>query len=195
LRPGDFVKQEREQLEARCATAKGGMTFRDALEMYTYKQQLDGNPAPKPSAKLYRQKCIGSLLNSWPGLLETDLRKVSERDCLRWAAKFGQDYSPSVYNIGSFPRVRWRLEDRLCTDPVGPVTRQELRPLSRLPIRCRPRTRTLTLWFGVTSCLQSILSKLTQSPEQIVMVRRAISETLLRRVEESWRLIQVLTGA
>ena len=38
------------------------------------KQRLVDNPRLKPGAKLYREKCIATLLGTWPGLLETDIR-------------------------------------------------------------------------------------------------------------------------
>jgi integrase len=96
LRLGDFVKQERGQLEARVEAGKGRMTFGGALEIY--QKQLEANIGLKPSAKLYRQKCIEALLRAWSGLKEKDIRKISERDCLHWAGQFGRDYSPSVFN-------------------------------------------------------------------------------------------------
>ena len=96
LRLGDLVKTERTGLESRSSAARGKMTFGDALAIY--KERLTGNPALKTNAKLYRQKCIDALVKSWPGLLETDVRKISERDCLTWAASFGNKYSAGVYN-------------------------------------------------------------------------------------------------
>ncbi len=96
LRLGDLVKEERQKLEARADAARGKMSFTDALEVY--KQRLEGNAALKPSAKLYRRKCIEALVRSWSGLAQIDVRKISERDCLQWASRFAQNYSASVYN-------------------------------------------------------------------------------------------------
>jgi integrase len=105
LRLGDLIKEERENLEARATSTLSKMTFGDATE--SYRQQLEANPALKPSAKLYRRKCIDALLKSWPGLSDIDVRKISERDCRRWAASFNQDYSPSVYNntVGTLRQI------------------------------------------------------------------------------------------
>ena len=96
MRLGDLVKHERSRLEARASAAKGKITFGDALRIFTV--QSEGNLSLKPSAKLYRRKCVAALVRSWPGLLAADVRKISERDCLNWAAAFGQKYSASVYN-------------------------------------------------------------------------------------------------
>jgi len=105
LRLGDFVKVERRQAEARVETAKGKMTFGEVLA--TYQKQVESNVGLKPSAKVYRQKCIEALVRSWPGLVENDVRKISERDCLHWAADFGKRYSPSVFNntVGTLRQV------------------------------------------------------------------------------------------
>jgi len=43
LRLTDFVKEERENLEARAEATKGRMTFAEALAIY--RAQLEGNPA------------------------------------------------------------------------------------------------------------------------------------------------------
>jgi integrase len=96
LRLSDLLKAERQGVESRASVSKGKMTFGDALGIYA--SRLEAKVELKPSAKLYRQKCIEALVRSWPGLREMDVRKVSERECLNWAARFGAKYSPSVYN-------------------------------------------------------------------------------------------------
>ncbi len=105
LRLGDLVKQERGARESRVEASKGRMTFNDALE--TYQQRLEGNAALKPSAKLYRRKCIAALLKTWPDLGASDVRKISERQCEHWAEKFAQNYSAGVYNntVGTLRHV------------------------------------------------------------------------------------------
>jgi integrase len=105
LRLTDLVKEEREKLEARAEATKGRMTFGEALGIY--RERLEGNPAIKPSAKLYRRKCIDALLKSWPELEAKDVKRISERECLAWAARFAQAYSPSVYNntVGTLRQI------------------------------------------------------------------------------------------
>ena len=65
------MKVERGQLEARVEAGKGRMTFGGALEIY--QKQLEANVSLKPSAKLYRQKCIEALIRTWSGLKEKDV--------------------------------------------------------------------------------------------------------------------------
>lgn len=105
LRLSDLIKEERGKLQARAEATKGRMTFGEALELY--RCQLEGNPALKPTSKLYRRKCIEALVKSWPELKELDVKRISERDCLAWASRFARSYSPSVYNntVGTLRQV------------------------------------------------------------------------------------------
>lgn len=105
LRLNDLTKEERENLEARAEAARGRMAFSEALSLY--RTQLEANPALKPNSKLYRRKCIDALLKSWPGIEELDVKRISERDCLSWAARFAKVYSPSVYNntVGTLRQI------------------------------------------------------------------------------------------
>jgi hypothetical protein len=61
LRLGDFLKEENHRAEANKATIQGKMTFGDAVVIC--RQQLQHSQHLKPSAKLYREKCISALLN------------------------------------------------------------------------------------------------------------------------------------
>jgi integrase len=96
LRLGDFLKEENHRAEATQATVRGKMTFGDALVIY--RQQLKDAQHLKPNAKLYREKCIKALLKSWQGLEATDVRKITASDCREWAARFGHEYSATVFN-------------------------------------------------------------------------------------------------
>lgn len=105
LRLNDLTKEERENLEARAEAARGRMAFSEALGLY--RTQLEANPALKPNSKLYRRKCIDALLKSWPGIEELNAKRISERDCLSWAARFAKVYSPPVYNntVGTLRQI------------------------------------------------------------------------------------------
>jgi integrase len=105
LRVGDLLKQERSRLEARAEASKGKMTFGNALGIYG--KQVEANAGLKKRSILYRQRCIECLVRSWPGLTEKDVRKISERDCQQWAARFAGQYSAGVYNntVGTLRHV------------------------------------------------------------------------------------------
>jgi integrase len=138
LRLADLVKQHRENHEARAEASKGRMTFNDALQVY--RQRLEANTALKPSAKLYRRKCIEALLKSWPTLAGMDVRKISERECIEWAEKFAQDYSAGVYNntVGTLRHV---LDIAIAAgarygNPAGKIAKAKVRPkVLKLPER------------------------------------------------------------
>ena len=49
---------------------------------------------------------------SWPSLFETDVRKVSERDCENWLIRFQQQYAPTVVNNSIGTGTRWGLTTR-----------------------------------------------------------------------------------
>jgi hypothetical protein len=52
----------------------------------------------KTRSKDYRELMIDFIRRSWPSLSETDVRKVSPRDCELWLSRYQQRYSPSVIN-------------------------------------------------------------------------------------------------
>lgn len=95
-RLADLVRESREMAEGQRASMSGKMLFGDAVDIY--EQRLKADQRLKPNSKHYRLRLIQALLKSWPGLKLTDLRKISESDCMEWAAKFGKEYSSTVYN-------------------------------------------------------------------------------------------------
>ena len=105
IRLADVVQEKRKSAEAEKVATNGKMTFGDALGLY--RENLVSNRRLKPSAKLYREKSIQALCKTWSGLETTDVRRISEKDCLEWAARFGEQYSPSVYNntVGTLRHV------------------------------------------------------------------------------------------
>jgi integrase len=105
LRLGELVKDERAKREARVEVSRGRMRFGDAVAIHL--KQVEGNVGLKPNGKLYRKRCAEALVRSWPGLLDKDVHKISERDCLHWAAEFGKRYSASVFNntVGSLRQI------------------------------------------------------------------------------------------
>jgi integrase len=78
------------------AGAKKVLTFGDALEDYRY--AVDAAVDKKGASKDYREQTIVALLRLWPGLPETDARKITERDCLGWGKRCAAVYSASRYN-------------------------------------------------------------------------------------------------
>jgi integrase len=105
LRLADLTKEQRQLAETQASAARGKMNFGDALTIY--KQRLQDAQHLKPNAKRYRENTIVALLKSWTNLENLDIRKISESDCLDWAARFGKDYAPSFFNntVGTLRQV------------------------------------------------------------------------------------------
>jgi hypothetical protein len=96
LRLSDFIKEKQEEMGDDSAARSGKMTVGDALAIF--RQRLDGKQDLQDGAKVYRRECIQALVKSWPGLEAKPVGKVSKDDCLAWASRFANYYSPSVYN-------------------------------------------------------------------------------------------------
>ena len=130
LRLADFVRAERERIEVRASTASGKLTFGQARRIFL--ERLDGNAALKPAAKLYRRKCAEALVKTWPDLDATDVRKISEHDCLDWAARFGAKYSPSVFNntVGTLRQILALAvaQGARYGNPASTIKKQKIRP-------------------------------------------------------------------
>jgi len=96
LRLSDLEKTERQRIEIQGAVTSGNMRFGEALEIF--KGRLLNNGALKPRTKEFRRERIVALLNSWPGLEQTEVRKITKQDCLAWAAAYGSKASPQCVN-------------------------------------------------------------------------------------------------
>jgi integrase len=76
----DFISDERES-----ATAEQ-YTFKECR--LRYEAQIDTDPTLKPVSKRYRKFCAAALLKSWPKIDDERADKITEDDCLGWAARF-----------------------------------------------------------------------------------------------------------
>jgi integrase len=101
----DKIREYRSRHESLNAVAGGKMIVGDAVQVYL--QKVRANMSLKPNSKDYREKTVDFIHRSWPSLFETDVRKVSERDCENWLMRFQQQYAPSVVNnsIGTLRAV------------------------------------------------------------------------------------------
>ena len=96
LRLGDLEKVERQRVEIQGAVQNGNMRFGDALTIF--RGRLQNDAALKSRTKEFRKERISALLKSWPGLEQTEIRKISKPDCLAWAAEYSTDASPACVN-------------------------------------------------------------------------------------------------
>jgi integrase len=137
LRLADFIKEQRQGAERDREITAGKMTFGDALAIY--RKRLVDNPRLKPSAKLYREKCIIAMLGSLPpGIANLDVRLFNKSDCRCWAGSLlkprkrtGRPYSASIYNnlVGTLRGVFEIAIEKgaLYRNPANTISKQKLR--------------------------------------------------------------------
>lgn len=92
----DTLRDHRSKIESLTAFAEGKMTVGNAADVYL--QKVRASISLKPRSKDYRELMIDFIRRSWSSLFETDVRKVSPRDCELWLSRYQQRYSPSVIN-------------------------------------------------------------------------------------------------
>lgn len=96
LRLADLEKSERQRVEIQGAVANGNLRFGDALAMFRARLHNDGSL--KSRTKEFREERISSLLRSWPGLEQIEIRKITKQDCLTWAASYAAKVSAVCVN-------------------------------------------------------------------------------------------------
>ena len=72
------------------------MTFGEAAEIHL--RNLDENLGIKPGTRHYWRQRLAALVKSWPGLNETEIRKITHTDCKKWASAYVKTASPTNYN-------------------------------------------------------------------------------------------------
>src|SRR2546428_14125289 len=91
------------------------MTFGQAAKIHL--QNLDDNPRLKPRTRDYWRQRLVALTKSWEGLKETEVRKITQRDCKRGAGKSARKASLANYT-NTIALLRQAL--------AGPVDRRGL---------------------------------------------------------------------
>jgi integrase len=129
-RLAEFVKDHRKRL------GNGGenspkMTFDQAAKMHL--QNLDDNPRLKPRTRDYWRQRLVALTKSWEGLNETEVRKITQSDCKRWAGKYARKVSPTNYN-NTIALLRQVLS---CAVDAGVIYANVAAALKRVTIRSK----------------------------------------------------------
>jgi integrase len=96
LRLGDVLDAEHRAIAPSQTKIIGKMTFGDALGIFRERQKHATDI--KEGTKAYNERAACDLLKTWPGLEQTDVKRITKFDCLEWRAKFGKMYSPTVIN-------------------------------------------------------------------------------------------------
>lgn len=128
------LNDEIHKLRARAASAMavrtGKMRVADAVAIY--REPLEADAHIKQSTKKYYEQVLTALLRSWPSLSETDVQRLSERDCKDWASKIFREFSGTRAN-NTLMVLRNVLEiaveaGSLYSNPARALGRAKLRP-------------------------------------------------------------------
>ncbi|HME89671.1 MAG TPA: site-specific integrase [Chthoniobacterales bacterium] len=126
----EFVKDHRRRLGGGGENS-AKMTFDQAAKIHL--QNLDDNPRLKPRTRDYWRQRLVALTRSWEGLNETEVRKITQNDCKRWAGKYASTASPTNYN-NTIALLRQVLN---CAVDAGVIYANPAAALKRVTIRCK----------------------------------------------------------
>jgi integrase len=93
----EFLKEHRERVSNNGnGEVSAKMTFGEAAAIHL--RNLDDNLSIKSSTRNYYQECLVALQKSWPGLNETEIRRITKGNCKEWARAYRKEVSPTRYN-------------------------------------------------------------------------------------------------
>ena len=92
----EFLKEHRERVSNGNGEVSAKMTVGEAAVIHL--RNLDDNLRIKPRTRDYWRECLAALQKSWPGLSETEIRKITQTDCKEWARAYGKTVSATRYN-------------------------------------------------------------------------------------------------
>src|SRR5205814_3113432 len=92
----EFLKEHRKRTSNGNGEVSAKMTFGEAAT--THLRNLDDNLSIKPRTRDYWREVLLALGKSWPGLNETQVRKIGQSDCKKWARAYAKTASPTRYN-------------------------------------------------------------------------------------------------
>jgi integrase len=92
----EFLKDHRLRRKNANGEASPKMTFGEAAAVHL--RNLDDNLRIKSRTRAYWREVLAALLKSWPGLNETEVRKITQTDCKKWATAYAKEASPTRYN-------------------------------------------------------------------------------------------------
>jgi integrase len=93
-----FLKEHRERRSNGNGNGEvsAKMTLGEAAAVHL--RNLDDNLSIKPRTRDYWREVLAALIKSWSGLNETEVRKISQVDCKKWASAYAKAASPTRYN-------------------------------------------------------------------------------------------------
>ena len=92
----EFLKDHRQRRNNSRDEVSAKMTFGEAAAIHL--RDLDDNLSIKPGTRYYWRQRLAALSKSWPGLNETEVRKITPTNCKKWASTYAKTASPTNYN-------------------------------------------------------------------------------------------------
>ena len=92
----EFLKEHRKRISNGNGEVSAKMTFGEAAAVHL--RNLDDNLSLKPRTREYWREVLSALCKSWPGLSETEVRRIAQNDCKKWARAYAKAASPTRYN-------------------------------------------------------------------------------------------------
>ena len=133
-RLAEFLREQREKQVATANQSSAKMTFAEALAIHLQNQADD--VTIKPGTRHYWTQIFTSLLKSWPGLDERELRRITKTDCTDWARKFRKLASSTRYN-NTLAGLRRVFEIAI---EAGIIYGNPAAKLERVPVRAKQLT-------------------------------------------------------
>jgi len=133
-RLAEFLREQREKQVATANQSSAKMTFAEALAIHLQNQTDD--VTIKPGTRHYWKQIFTSLLKSWPGLDERELRRITKTDCTDWARKFRKLASSTRYN-NTLAGLRRVFEIAI---EAGIIYGNPAAKLERVPVRAKQLT-------------------------------------------------------
>ena len=92
----NFSKNTAKRISNGNGEVSAKMPFGEAAAIHL--RNLDDNVRIKPRTRDYWLQRLAALIKSWPGLSETEIRKITQADCKKWASTYSKTASPTNYN-------------------------------------------------------------------------------------------------
>ena len=95
-RLAEFLKEHRQRVSNSNGEVSAKMTFAQAAA--THLRSLDDNLSIKPNTRRYWRQRLAALVKSWPRLKDTEIRRITQADCKKFASTYSKLVSPTNYN-------------------------------------------------------------------------------------------------
>ena len=92
----EFLKEHRQRVSNGNGEVSAKVAFGEAAAIHL--NNLNDNLGIKPRTRHYWRQRLAALIKSWPGLNETEVRKITQADCKKWASTYARTASPTNYN-------------------------------------------------------------------------------------------------